>query len=73
MTGKYIGCPESGCASPSEVVDEELWPSTGGGVMMARVVGVCGHNFLMPAWKLDVGLVFTIDDRTGHQVPLRGF
>lgn len=70
MDAKFIECPENGCGSPAEVVDEELWPSTGGGLMMAKVAGVCGHNFLMPAWKLDIGIVFTIDDRTGQTVPL---
>jgi hypothetical protein len=38
--------------------------------MMAKVVGTCGHWFLMPAWKLDLGMVFVVDDRTGLPVPL---
>ncbi len=70
MDAKFIACPEAGCDRPAEVVQEDMWPSTQGGLVMAKVVGACGHNFLMPAWKLDLGVMFVIDDRTGRRVPL---
>jgi hypothetical protein len=70
MDVKITGCPETGCSAPAEVVEEELWPSTNGGVLMAKVVGSCGHWFLMPAWQLDLGSVFAIDGKTGERVPL---
>jgi hypothetical protein len=70
MDIRLIGCPEEGCGLPAEVVHEEMWPSTDGGLMMAKVVGTCGHWFLMPAWKLDLGMVFAVDDHTGLPVPL---
>jgi hypothetical protein len=54
MAINFILCPDPGCDSQAEVVSEDLWPSTTGGVFMAKVVGVCGHWFLMPAWQLEL-------------------
>jgi hypothetical protein len=54
MAFEIITCPENGCSEQAEIVDEQLWPSTSGGVFMAKVVGVCGHWFLMPAWQLEL-------------------
>ena len=55
MAIDLIMCPEPGCHGQAEIVDEEMWPSTSGGVFMAKVVGACGHWFLMPAWQLQLG------------------
>jgi len=55
MAVEFITCPETGCCEAAEIVEEQLWPSTSGGVFMAKVVGVCGHCFLMPAWGLQLG------------------
>jgi hypothetical protein len=54
MGFELITCPEAGCTEQAEIVHEELWPSTSGGVFMAKVVGVCGHWFLMPAWQSEL-------------------
>lgn len=56
-------CPDPGCTAQAEIVDEQLWPSTGGGVFMAKVIGVCGHWFLMPAWQVELGAF-------AHEFPL---
>lgn len=55
MAINLIMCPEAGCHAQAEIVAEELWPSTSGGVFMAKVIGACGHWFLMPAWQLELG------------------
>ena len=47
-------CPETDCTQPAEILEEQLWPSTSGGVFMAKVVGSCGHWFLMPAWQVEL-------------------
>lgn len=52
MELKLTVCPESGCDAPADVVSEDLWPSTDGGIVMAKVVGSCGHWFLMPYNRL---------------------
>ena len=68
MSLRYVGCPEPGCDAPSAVIDEEMWSSTTGGLVMAKVMGSCGHGFLMPAWKLDLANVVVVDDRSGNTV-----
>lgn len=70
MNMKLTQCPEEGCDAHSEVVDEQMWPSTHGGVIMAKVIGVCGHVFVMPAWQLDLNEVFVLDEETGELIPL---
>lgn len=52
MELKLTVCPESECDAPAEAISEDLWPSTDGGIVMAKVVGCCGHWFLMPADRL---------------------
>lgn len=69
MEFKFTSCPEDGCNAHSEVVEEEMWPSTNGGMIMAKVIGVCGHWFLMPAWKLNLGQLYVLDAATGEPVP----
>jgi hypothetical protein len=69
MDMKLTECPERGCTAPAEVIEEDLWPSTQGGLMMAKVEGSCGHRFLMPAWKLDLNTVFVLDEATGDLIP----
>jgi hypothetical protein len=66
---KLIECPERDCSAPAEVIDEEIWPSTQGGLMMARVEGTCGHRFLMPAWQLELHQVYVLDETTGELIP----
>ncbi len=55
MSTHFTICPEPGCQAAASIEREEMWPSTDGGVIMAKVIGVCGHWFLMPAWQLDLG------------------
>jgi hypothetical protein len=54
MAFEPITCPAPGCNEQAEIVEEHLWPSTSGGVFMAKVVGVCRHWFLMPARRLQL-------------------
>lgn len=62
-------CPEPACDAPAEIVEEHMLPSTTGGMIMAKVIGLCGHWFMMPAWQLDLGGMFALDD-FGRTVPL---
>ncbi len=71
MSGRFIGCPEIGCSSPAEIVSEELWPSTDGGMVMARIFGACGHNFLLPAEKLEVHELLALHEVTIEPSPGR--
>lgn len=57
MTTNFTTCPEPNCITPAAIEGEEMWPSTSGGMMMAKVVGACGHWFMMPAWQLDLAEV----------------
>ncbi len=69
MHMKVVECPEQDCTAPAEVIDEEMWPSTQGGMMMGRVEGTCGHRFLMPAWQLDLHPVYFLDESSGDLIP----
>ena len=51
MAITITSCPEHGCGAPAELIDHVAMTSTDGEVVMVRVVGVCGHRFVMPhAW-----------------------
>ena len=51
MAITITSCPEHGCGAPAEVIDQLEFASTDGDVVMARVIGACGHRFVMPlAW-----------------------
>jgi hypothetical protein len=54
LIGTITCCPERGCHAPAEVVDSQTWASTDGGLVMVKVIGVCGHWFLMPAEQLEL-------------------
>jgi hypothetical protein len=48
MAITITSCPELGCDAPAELIDEVAMTSTDGEVVMVRVVGACGHRFVMP-------------------------
>ena len=55
MSTQFTICPEIGCQAAASIESEEIWPSTDGAVIMAKVVGACDHWFFMPACELDLG------------------
>jgi hypothetical protein len=54
MTIVVTSCPQAGCDAPAELIDEVVMTSTDGEVVMVRVVGSCGHRFVMPRSWLTV-------------------
>ena len=51
MAITITSCPEHGCGTPAEVIEQLELASTDRDVVMARVIGACGHRFVMPlAW-----------------------
>jgi hypothetical protein len=53
MAITITSCPEHGCGAPAELIDEVAMTATDGEVIMVRVVGACGHRFVMPrSWLM---------------------
>lgn len=57
MSTYFTYCPSPGCEAAATVERHDLWPSTDGEVLMAKVIGVCGHWFNLPASALDLSPV----------------